>query len=69
MLRCVLGYSSALSPSYLLRPELITLHEADAAYTANSARGVQIYTECVQILVGGNGTVSLPPGVAFPGGK
>ncbi|RXW21839.1 hypothetical protein EST38_g4009 [Candolleomyces aberdarensis] len=59
---------NGLKPGYyLLRPELITLHEADVAYTANPARGVQIYTECVQILVGGNGTVSLPPGVAFPG--
>ncbi|KAJ2921772.1 hypothetical protein H1R20_g15321, partial [Candolleomyces eurysporus] len=59
---------NGLKPGYyLLRPELITLHEADVAYTANPVRGVQIYTECVQILVGGNGTVSLPPGVAFPG--
>ncbi|KAG2008817.1 hypothetical protein CC2G_014208 [Coprinopsis cinerea AmutBmut pab1-1] len=52
---------------YLLRPELFTLHEADVAHNVNRNRGIQLYTECVQILVGGNGTVSLPPGVSFPG--
>ncbi|KAH6908346.1 endoglucanase B [Coprinopsis sp. MPI-PUGE-AT-0042] len=52
---------------YLLRPELFTLHEADVAHTANPNRGIQLYTECVQIQVQGNGTVSLPAGVSFPG--
>ncbi|KAF5340020.1 hypothetical protein D9611_012388 [Ephemerocybe angulata] len=52
---------------YLLRPELLTLHEADVAYTSNPVRGIQVYTECVQIYVGGNGTVALPKGVSFPG--
>ncbi|KAJ3520957.1 hypothetical protein NMY22_g12515 [Coprinellus aureogranulatus] len=52
---------------YLLRPELITLHEAEVAYTANPVRGVQIYTECIQIFVRGSRTVSLPKVVSFPG--
>jgi hypothetical protein len=41
---------------YLVRGELITLHEADVAYTANPARGAQLYMECVQIKVTGSGT-------------
>ncbi|TFK23794.1 endoglucanase B [Coprinopsis marcescibilis] len=52
---------------YLLRPELFTLHEADVAHTANANRGIQLYMECIQIYVGGNGTVTLPQGVSFPG--
>lgn len=52
---------------YLLRPELITLHEAEVAHTANANRGVQLYMECIQIEITGSGTVSLPQGVSFPG--
>jgi len=52
---------------YLLRPELITLHEADTAYTSNSARGAQLYMECIQIEITSSGTTSLPAGVSFPG--
>ncbi|TEB27150.1 hypothetical protein FA13DRAFT_1736747 [Coprinellus micaceus] len=46
--------------------------QPDVAYTSNAARGVQIYTECVQIFVRGNGTVSFPgaykytdPGIVY----
>ncbi|CAE6387216.1 unnamed protein product [Rhizoctonia solani] len=52
--------------NYLLRPELITLHEADTAYSANPARGVQFYMSCIQIEVQSSGS-TLPSGVAFPG--
>ncbi|KAG5638292.1 hypothetical protein H0H81_000817 [Sphagnurus paluster] len=52
---------------YLLRAELITLHEADALYTQNSARGVQLYMSCVQIKVTSNGNLKLPGGASFPG--
>lgn len=52
---------------YLLRPELVTLHEAEVAHTANRNRGVQLYMECVQVEVTGSGTVELPSGVSFPG--
>ncbi|KAG9240023.1 putative endo-beta-1,4-glucanase D [Calycina marina] len=53
--------------TYLLRPEIIALHEADVAYTADSARGAQLYMECVQIEVTSGGTTTLPTGVAIPG--
>jgi len=52
---------------YFLRPELITLHEAEVAHTGNGNRGVQLYMECIQIEVTGSGTVTLPQGVSFPG--
>jgi len=44
------------SGKYLLRGELIGLHEGEVAYTANEARGAQFYMECVQINVVGTGT-------------
>jgi hypothetical protein len=53
--------------SYLIRAELIALHEADVSYTSNPRRGAQFYPDCVQIEVTGNGTVELPKGVGFPG--
>jgi lytic cellulose monooxygenase (C1-hydroxylating) len=46
---------------YLLRPEIIALHEG------NREGGAQFYMECVQIKVTSSGSVSLPAGVAFPG--
>jgi lytic cellulose monooxygenase (C1-hydroxylating) len=46
---------------YLLRPEIIALHEA------NRVGGAQFYMECVQITVGEGGDVTLPAGVSFPG--
>ncbi|CAE6429098.1 unnamed protein product [Rhizoctonia solani] len=50
---------------YLFRPEIVTLHEADTAYNANPARGVQLYMECVQFKVVSSGSVSLPAGIDF----
>lgn len=59
---------ASLAPGdYLLRGEIIALHEADTAYNVNSARGAQFYMECVQISVTGSGTTTLPSGVAIPG--
>jgi cellulase len=58
---------SVFSLSYLIRAEMIGLHEADASYEKNPMRGAQFYPNCVQIEVVGNGTVELPPGVSFPG--
>lgn len=46
---------------YLLRPEIIALHEA------LWEGGAQFYMDCVQIQVGGQGTKQLPAGVAIPG--
>jgi len=53
--------------NYLLRPELITLHEADTRYDQNPVRGVQLYMSCIQVRVTSSGSTSLPSGVAFPG--
>ncbi|KAG8922320.1 hypothetical protein FRC02_011946 [Tulasnella sp. 418] len=52
---------------YLLRPELLTLHEADTTYDVNSARGIQLYMNCVQIRITSSGGSTLPSGVSFPG--
>ncbi|KAJ9160527.1 Endoglucanase B [Coniochaeta hoffmannii] len=52
---------------YLIRAEMIGLHEADASYEKNPMRGAQFYPNCVQIEIVGNGTVELPSGVSFPG--
>jgi len=46
---------------------MIALHEADAKFNENPIRGAQFYPNCVQLMVGGNGTVELPQGVSFPG--
>ncbi|KAK3986552.1 endo-beta-1 4-glucanase D [Cladorrhinum sp. PSN332] len=42
---------------YLIRQEIIALHEGDAAFNANAARGAQFYPSCVQFDVSGAGTV------------
>lgn len=52
---------------YLIRPELFTLHEADVPMTNNKDRGIQLYLECIQLEVTGEGEVELPEGVSFPG--
>ncbi|KAF2457585.1 glycosyl hydrolase family 61-domain-containing protein [Lineolata rhizophorae] len=46
---------------YLLRPEIIALHEAFFE------GGAQLYMECVQIEITTSGSVALPEGVAIPG--
>jgi cellulase len=56
-----------VSYSYLIRAEMIGLHEADVSYAKNPLRGAQFYPNCVQIEVLGSGTVELPQGVSFPG--
>lgn len=40
---------------YLVRQEVIGLHEANDAYTDDSARGAQFYPSCVQVEVSGSG--------------
>lgn len=54
---------------YLVRSEIIALHESDQAYSKNPQRGAQIYPSCVQIEVTRNGlkNLSLPGGTSFPG--
>ncbi|KAG8742409.1 hypothetical protein FRC10_001543 [Ceratobasidium sp. 414] len=50
---------------YLLRSEIIALHEADTDFTVNSARGAQFYMSCAQIKVVSSGSVALPAGINF----
>jgi len=59
---------SKLAPgTYILRVEIIALHEADALYSQNPARGAQFFPSCIQIQVTGSGSKTLPSGVSFPG--
>jgi len=59
----------ALAPGdYLLRAEIIALHEADTDYTVNPARGAQFYPSCSQFKITGSGTVSPPGTFGFVGG-
>ncbi|KAJ2706490.1 hypothetical protein FB645_001497 [Coemansia sp. IMI 203386] len=51
---------------YLLRTEVIALHESDTDYAANPARGSQYYPNCAQISVAGDGS-AVPQGYAIPG--
>ncbi|KAG8721019.1 hypothetical protein FRC08_016329 [Ceratobasidium sp. 394] len=51
---------------YLLRAEIVALHEANVSYQSNPVRGAQLYMSCVQIAVTSSGS-ALPSGVAFPG--
>ncbi|KAF4965924.1 hypothetical protein FSARC_6311 [Fusarium sarcochroum] len=41
---------------YIVRQEIIALHESDTAYTADAARGAQFYPSCAQVEVTGSGT-------------
>ncbi|KAF1843886.1 carbohydrate-binding module family 1 protein [Cucurbitaria berberidis CBS 394.84] len=46
---------------YILRPEIIALHEG------NRANGAQFYMECVHVKITGSGSAVLPAGVSIPG--
>lgn len=46
---------------YLLRGEIIALHEGDRL------NGAQFYMECVQVKITSSGTTTLPAGVSIPG--
>ncbi|EMD97722.1 glycoside hydrolase family 61 protein [Bipolaris maydis ATCC 48331] len=52
---------------YLIRAEMIGLHEGDVSFAQNPRRGAQFYPDCVQIEVVEGGEVELPEGVGFPG--
>ncbi|KAM0545130.1 hypothetical protein ACHAPJ_011475 [Fusarium lateritium] len=41
---------------YIVRQEIIGLHEADASHAENEARGAQFYPSCAQVEVTGSGT-------------
>ncbi|KAG9124384.1 hypothetical protein FRC07_011814 [Ceratobasidium sp. 392] len=50
---------------YLLRPEIIALHEADTDFAVNPVRGAQFYMDCVQIKIVSSGSVTLGAGLDF----
>ena len=58
-----------LAGDYLLRVEILALHQADSLYDQNPLRGVQNYISCTQVTVtsAGETAVTLPEGIAFPG--
>ncbi|KAF8468941.1 glycosyl hydrolase family 61-domain-containing protein [Kalaharituber pfeilii] len=53
---------------YLLRAEIIALHEGETNYATNNARGAQFYPSCSQITVTGSGTAKPPGTFNFVGG-
>lgn len=55
--------STLAAGKYLIRQEIIALHESDAAYNVNSARGAQFYPSCAQFEITGSG--SAVPDEAF----
>ncbi|KAG5651111.1 hypothetical protein H0H81_009823 [Sphagnurus paluster] len=52
---------------YLLRAEIIALHEAEVPASQNPNRGAQLYMSCSQVKVTSNGNLQLPGGTSFPG--
>jgi len=59
---------SELAPGkYILRVEIIALHEGRFLYSETKTNGAQFYPDCIQIEVTGSGTRELPSGVPFPG--
>ncbi|KAK0448844.1 glycosyl hydrolase family 61-domain-containing protein [Armillaria borealis] len=59
--------STLAAGDYLYRIEILALHESDTLYTANSARGIQLYPSCHQLTVTGSGSTSPPEWCSFPG--
>ncbi|KAL5598294.1 uncharacterized protein BROUX77_006128 [Berkeleyomyces rouxiae] len=48
--------TSLKAGKYLIRQEIIALHEGDASYKDNSARGAQFYPTCAQFDISGTGS-------------
>ncbi|TGZ81716.1 hypothetical protein EX30DRAFT_318858 [Ascodesmis nigricans] len=53
------------SGKYLLRAEVLALHEGDTDFKVNPDRGAQFYPNCAQIQVTSGGSVQVPGGWAF----
>ncbi|KAI0127828.1 glycosyl hydrolase family 61-domain-containing protein [Xylariales sp. AK1849] len=60
--------STLAAGQYMIRQEVIGLHEADVSYASNSARGAQFYPSCVQVEVTGSGSATPDEAFELPGG-
>lgn len=60
--------TSLAAGDYLLRAEIIALHEADTDFKVNSARGAQFYPSCSQITVTSGGSEKPSGSFSFVGG-
>lgn len=56
---------SLAAGKYLLRSEIIGLHEADAIYSENPIRGAQFYPSCIQLEVTEGGSAIPDEGFDF----
>ncbi|KAJ1722077.1 hypothetical protein LPJ53_003484 [Coemansia erecta] len=52
--------------NYLMRTEVIALHEADREYGSDENAGAELFPNCAQLYIIGDGTAQ-PTGVAIPG--
>ncbi|KAJ3571921.1 hypothetical protein NP233_g3443 [Leucocoprinus birnbaumii] len=52
---------------YLLRAEIVALHEAWVSYTEDPIHGAQHYMSCTQITIASGGNQDLPGGTSWPG--
>jgi len=57
--------STLKAGKYLIRQEIIALHESETLYTQDPLRGAQFYPSCAQLEVTGSGTVSPPDDFDF----
>lgn len=53
---------------YLIRAEIIALHEGETSYLANNARGAQFYPSCAQVKVTSGGSTQPGQNYNFVGG-
>lgn len=59
--------SSLKAGDYIIRAEIIALHEGESSYQSNPVRGAQFYPSCSQVRITQGGSASPPGGVTFPG--
>ncbi|KAJ2704861.1 hypothetical protein FB645_002894 [Coemansia sp. IMI 203386] len=52
---------------YLMRTEVIALHEADRPFGADENAGAEYFPNCAQVYIIGSGTAQLPGDSAIPG--
>lgn len=53
--------TSIKAGKYMIRSEIIALHESDTAYNVNASRGAQFFPSCIQFEIAGSGS-AVPDG-------